>query len=172
MAERKKRDERSYKDKLLDPRWQKKRLRILERDKWACRCCGDKESTLHVHHVHYDPRAEGPWDYADTSLVTLCAECHDYEGPELVIYRNLLIQTLVAAGCWKSSQFAMLSDALTTSSPMDNKELDAFSWAVMCLIQSRETYLATKSGKEHIPYCDETSWLNVVHAFSTPREGA
>jgi len=30
----------TYKEKLLDPRWQKKRLEVLERDGWACRALG------------------------------------------------------------------------------------------------------------------------------------
>ena len=37
-------------EKYKDPRWQKKRLKILERDKWACQLCDGKEKTLHIHH--------------------------------------------------------------------------------------------------------------------------
>lgn len=67
-----------YQKKLLDPRWQKKRLEILERDKWECFWCGDKTSTLHVHHLYYMQEQE-PWDYPVDALVTLCAECHEEE---------------------------------------------------------------------------------------------
>lgn len=31
-----------YKEKLKDPRWQKKRLQIFERDDWCCQKCGDE----------------------------------------------------------------------------------------------------------------------------------
>ena len=44
---------KSYYEKLLDPRWQKKRLEILNRDEFKCRSCGDDKSTLHVHHGYY-----------------------------------------------------------------------------------------------------------------------
>ena len=66
---------KTYQERLLDPRWQKKRLAILNRDKWACRLCRNKEKTLHVHHLHYNP-GKNPWDYPKKSLITLCCDCH------------------------------------------------------------------------------------------------
>lgn len=68
----------AYRKKLLDPRWQKKRLEILSRDDFACRACGAKDKTLHVHHIWYDNDNE-PWDVVDTALATLCADCHEGE---------------------------------------------------------------------------------------------
>jgi hypothetical protein len=63
----------TYQEKLLDPRWQKKRLEILDRDKWSCRNCGSKEITLHVHHERY---ADEPWGADNSDLVTYCRDCH------------------------------------------------------------------------------------------------
>lgn len=65
----------NYSEKLKDPRWQKKRLEILERDNWTCRGCGGKETTLHVHHIAYLSGIE-PWDIPDGFLITLCKTCH------------------------------------------------------------------------------------------------
>ena len=65
----------NYLEKLKDPRWQKKRLGILERDKWMCRACCDKEKTLHVHHIFYIPGME-PWEIPDGLLITFCSDCH------------------------------------------------------------------------------------------------
>lgn len=48
----------SYAQKLLDPRWQKIRLHILERDNWQCQNCLNKNETLHVHHRSYRRGAE------------------------------------------------------------------------------------------------------------------
>lgn len=64
----------TYREKLLDPRWQKKRLQIFERDEWTCLSCGSKDENLQVHHVVYAKR--DPWDYADQLLQTLCWKCH------------------------------------------------------------------------------------------------
>lgn len=64
-----------YSKKLLDPRWQKKRLEILTRDEWRCYNCGDHENTLHVHHKVYIKGAE-PWDIPNDCLITLCEGCH------------------------------------------------------------------------------------------------
>lgn len=68
----------AYRKKLLDPRWQKQRLKILERDEWTCQMCFDSENTLHVHHRYYEKGFE-PWEYADEALVALCADCHAEE---------------------------------------------------------------------------------------------
>jgi len=69
---------KGYSKKLLDPRWQKVRLKILERDEWTCQLCfGDKE-TLHVHHLDYRHGAE-PWEYEPHELLTLCWDCHGTE---------------------------------------------------------------------------------------------
>jgi len=65
----------TYKDKLKDPRWQKKRLEILSRDNFTCTKCNDDKSELHVHHNWY---IEGlsPWDYQNKYLSSLCKYCH------------------------------------------------------------------------------------------------
>lgn len=65
----------TYAEKLRDPRWQRKRLEVLQRDEFSCLACGDSESTLHVHHRLYLKRLE-PWDYPNHLLQTLCEECH------------------------------------------------------------------------------------------------
>lgn len=65
----------TYKEKLLDPRWQRRRLEVLSRDKFACQYCGNTEQTLHVHHYSY-AKSGNPWDAEDESLITLCADCH------------------------------------------------------------------------------------------------
>jgi hypothetical protein len=67
-----------YAEKYKDPRWQKKRLEILERDGWKCKLCGNKNNTLHVHHFYYE-RNKDPWDYPNDALVTLCEFCHEEE---------------------------------------------------------------------------------------------
>lgn len=71
----------AYQGKLLDPRWQKRRLSVFERDGWRCQHCLGSKETLHVHHRWYSPGAE-PWDVPDEALVTLCATCHKDEENE------------------------------------------------------------------------------------------
>lgn len=67
-----------YNLKLKDPRWQKKRLEIFERDEWRCMLCDSRDKTLTVHHRYY-LRGYEPWDYPNEALATLCEECHDEE---------------------------------------------------------------------------------------------
>lgn len=65
----------NYSELLLDPRWQKKRINVLERDKYTCQLCLDEETTLHIHHKFYLKDYQ-PWDYKDDDLITYCKHCH------------------------------------------------------------------------------------------------
>jgi hypothetical protein len=79
----------TYQEKLKDPRWQKKRLEILERDGWCCTNCGSDKSTLHVHHNVYVKNKE-PWDYDNNLLQSLCEGCHkEFHSNEPLISRFL-----------------------------------------------------------------------------------
>ena len=87
---------KTYAEKLKDPRWQKKRLEILERDKFACRYCADKEKTLHVHHVYYE-KGKSPWEYEGDMLLTLCERCHELlEMRNKMILKRMLFSSSVA----------------------------------------------------------------------------
>lgn len=66
----------SYLAKLKDPRWQKKRLEIFERDFFLCQHCMGGDETLHVHHLKY---SGDPWECEDKFLITLCETCHKRE---------------------------------------------------------------------------------------------
>ena len=82
-----------YSEKFKDPRWQKKRLEILERDGWSCQICHDSKSTLHVHHRYYLP--EKPvWDVPDDALVTMCECCHEDETRQMKECCKFLLETL------------------------------------------------------------------------------
>lgn len=59
-----------------DSRWQKLRLKIMERDNFTCRSCGKSEGvTLNVHHAYYEA-GKAPWEYDNDVLITYCEECH------------------------------------------------------------------------------------------------
>lgn len=68
----------TYLELLRDPRWQRKRLEVMERADFACEECGDKSTTLNVHHKLYRKGAM-PWEYADEELGCLCETCHEAE---------------------------------------------------------------------------------------------
>lgn len=66
-----------YNEKLKDPRWQRKRLKIFERDQWTCQLCSRTDLELNVHHLFRS--AEDPWDEPDLNLLTLCRLCHEQQ---------------------------------------------------------------------------------------------
>ena len=65
-----------YSDLLKDPRWQQKRLSILNRDDWKCTFCGSGENQLQVHHIIYLWHRK-PWEYPNELLCTACSDCHN-----------------------------------------------------------------------------------------------
>lgn len=68
----------NYKEQIKSPKWQKRRLEILQRDDFKCQICGDSENTLNVHHLVYH-KDRNIWEYEDWELITLCEECHEHE---------------------------------------------------------------------------------------------
>lgn len=86
-----------YSKKLRDPRWQRKRLEIMERDSFTCQSCYDNESTLNVHHTYYE-YGNDPWDYPEGSLITLCERCHEIETKDGKHYKDYLVRQLCTKG--------------------------------------------------------------------------
>jgi len=66
----------TYSEKLKDPRWQKKRLKVMEYARWRCQICGNKDNTLHCHHSYYT-RGKEPWQYPDGAIICICERCHE-----------------------------------------------------------------------------------------------
>jgi hypothetical protein len=64
---------KTYSEKLKDPRWQRKRLEIMQRDNFKCTQCGDTLTTLNIHHWKYNG---DPWEAGDENLSTVCEKCH------------------------------------------------------------------------------------------------
>lgn len=71
-------EKKTYIELLKDPRWQKKRLEIMQRDGFKCQHCLATDKSLQVHHLVYHKGAK-PWEYKDEELITLCEHCHEYE---------------------------------------------------------------------------------------------
>lgn len=94
----------TYAEKLKDPRWQKKRLEVMQRDNFECRDCGDKKKTLHVHHCFYEKG--DPWDTDSVFLLTLCSKCHERRQPvenEAKLCLGLLLARLKSKGDRRNS---------------------------------------------------------------------
>src|SRR5438105_2637506 len=77
-----------YSEKLLDGRWQKKRLEIFQRAGWQCEECWTSKN-LQVHHVFYITGNE-PWDYPEELLMCVCGSCHlKRQKIEQQIFKNV-----------------------------------------------------------------------------------
>lgn len=81
----------NYYEKLKDPRWQKKRLEVMDRAGFKCQTCLDKTNTLNVHHIEY-VKGFQPWDYPLDRLVCLCEKCHNTIEKEILpLIRELAV---------------------------------------------------------------------------------
>jgi hypothetical protein len=106
----------AYQDQLKDPRWQKMRLKIYERDEFTCTRCGSQDNTLNAHHKAYES-SSAPWAYPDHWITTLCDTCHAsvHEGMDEAL--NQLCQDLKVFGFFPED-IRMLSRAIAKSEPM------------------------------------------------------
>jgi hypothetical protein len=123
----------TYIEKLRDPRWQKKRLKIFKRDQFICQSCYDSESTLVVHHLIYDKNKD-PWDYKDEYLITLCEDCHNQEFEDGYDPGNGVIKALKKHG-FLSSELIDIGGAIFSMENFHQREMMA---SVICFFFKNE----------------------------------
>lgn len=87
---------KSYWEKLRDPRWQRKRLEVMQKNDFKCQNCKDvlnidsDDLTLNVHHAWYEKI--DPWEYEEECYQCLCEPCHKIaEKARLEISKMLFI---------------------------------------------------------------------------------
>lgn len=65
----------TYQEQIKHPKWQKKRLEIMQRDNFTCQICGAEDKTLNVHHrLYWNTHI---WEYPNSIFITLCEDCHN-----------------------------------------------------------------------------------------------
>lgn len=106
----------AYAEKLKDPRWQKRRLEILQRDEFTCRDCEATDKTLHVHHCLYRQNLD-PWEYRDDELRTLCEDCHEKRG-QVEADIKLEFTRLLSLISWDEIE-ALMPEILRTKEQLD-----------------------------------------------------
>ena len=82
---------------IKSPQWQRRRLEVMQRDDFTCQMCGEKENTLHVHHLRY-VNGRNYWEYDDWELITLCEECHSAEHLCKSVYVKDVMDELIRFG--------------------------------------------------------------------------
>lgn len=97
-----------------DPRWQKLRLQVMDRDEWRCVACGDSKTTLHVHHKRYCGHI---WESSAEDLQTLCNSCHMELGqhPKAGVWYELICQisrSVLGANNWHEKPEQVAKDAV------------------------------------------------------------
>lgn len=83
-----------YSQKLQNPKWQRKRLEIMQRDNFCCSKCQNDQDQLEVHHLKYIPGKQ-PWESPGADLITLCNTCHELEHGIVKIDQNTTLQNYI-----------------------------------------------------------------------------
>ncbi len=107
----------NYSEKLKDPRWQKKRLEIFQRDNWTCKFCGDTKSMLMVHHFKYEG---DPWEVGNEHLATCCAKCHNEEHEELELAKHLFFSEIVESSVVYNSLTSIITLSRKSGVPVSS----------------------------------------------------
>lgn len=149
----------TYGDKLKDPRWQRKRLEILNLHGWVCdTCCSQhrQDIPVQVHHKFYkissvQGRLEkaDPWDYDDDDFRVLCEPCHEQTEIALMEVRK-------AIGGFEHFELAKLADEIFKAAAVANPKavLDMLFWQ---LGQIQEDAAGKASRNHTFPHEDVAS---------------
>lgn len=133
-----------YSEKLKSPKWQKKRLKIMERDNFTCRICGNKDETLNVHHICYD--GGEPWDTDDELLITLCETCHNNEHNNDHVYRGILDMRNNGITAFEIKTIASIMAGFINAEPnMFVKIVDYMMAETGCQVLSKHKYDSLRS---------------------------
>jgi len=124
----------TYSEKLKDPRWQKKRLEIIERDNGCCRFCGDPTQPLSVHHFKYKGE---PWEVENEHLATTCNKCHKREHSELIFFSSLFEKEMNGEG---SSAYKSLYYILENIKKLDIPVASFFKIIESCTNLDHKTF--------------------------------
>lgn len=86
----------TYQEQIKSPKWQKKRLEILNLRGFKCEKCSCEERQLHIHHRFYlkDRKA---WEYNNDVFQVLYHSCHENEHlsehvNDFDIYKYLILR--------------------------------------------------------------------------------
>lgn len=99
-----------YFSKLKDPRWQRRRLEVMQRAGFFCEACGEASETLSVHHGYYRFGVE-PWDADESTLWCLCESCHQ-EAQDVLADIKIEIGRVNPA-IYRQVLFAILGEQIT-----------------------------------------------------------
>lgn len=145
------RKRQQYIDKFKDPRWQKLRLEIFERDGWSCVYCGCKDTTLNAHHMFYRDEEDEcePWDYPNSSLATLCEPCHKAEHESLYLSRKYLINSVSGCGLGLSEFLSIIAEGFSFGmTSFNEKDASVLAFVIQSMIASRNVLHGTASKKD------------------------
>lgn len=109
----------TYQDQIKSPKWQKKRLSIMENYDFKCANCGSAESQLHVHHLVYKKNKK-IWDYENSDLRCYCDKCHKltHKLTDEILQASAALESCTTIAC----KYAIMGyiDSLTIYYPRED----------------------------------------------------
>lgn len=148
----------TYAEQLKHPNWQKRRLEMLGASDWSCSDCGDKTTTLHVHHRRYI-KGRMVWEYEDKDLAVLCEVCHEREHAS-----RKLLEVLLAASSSSAVDVCvgLLAGYLASECEIDGDLANEAN-------AGREPYFELGVVANVMQTCGVDSWRNLVRQIAKNR---
>jgi hypothetical protein len=162
---------KTYTEKLKDPRWQKKRLEIMQADGFRCRKCRDDKSTLNVHHLIYE-KGKSPWDYPRAMLVTLCETCHAKAGDKVnrILAAHLFIKKweprtlrMILAALLQVPDEIMRESVRDMLAKWDTNDVPHADWAAEVLLAARDAAIVNGYTYDPDPASGENVWMGLEY---------
>lgn len=116
----------TYADQLKHPRWQRKRLEVLNLADFKCESCSDGGTTLHVHHKRY-VKGRLAWEYEATELVALCEPCHQLAHEESDQLATVVAVLPAAGACAMPEILSLLVGYVTARLPIGSAAWDSIA---------------------------------------------
>jgi hypothetical protein len=158
----------TYKEQLLHPNWQRKRLEMLDAANFECSSCGATEKTLHVHHKRYI-KGRMVWEYEQEDLAVLCDECHASEHANADTLKALLSATSTRTNLALLAGFHNNADWFDPALIDAGREADALAFAlgfIACIAQGLEIEEMLKVAEYAASLSGPSSEYRMIFAYS------
>lgn len=113
----------TYTEQLAHPKWQKRRLGMLNAANWSCSQCGCDDVTLHVHHKQY-VKGRMAWEYEDSDLAVLCKKCHECQHEAQDALKRILRLTFAENVLVEDFAFGFFAGMLAPFGSMESRDIE------------------------------------------------
>lgn len=145
----------NYSEKLKNPKWQKKRLEVLNLRGFKCELCSCETKELHVHHRFYLKGRE-VWEYDNDVFQVLCCDCHTKEHENKNAVTEKIIEVI-------PDKYKRLISLLEKLNEIDARNTDFIETIFSSVLESDDY----DSFFLDLSYAFEDSFIDVIRSLNS-----